>query len=813
MNKVSAGLLASWLGAASLAAANFTVTNTNDSGAGSLRQAILDANANPGADTISFNIPGVGVHTITPASDLPQITDPVIIDGYTQPGTSSNTLADADNAVLLIEISGASGNTLRILFILAGGSGSTVRGLVINRAPGLDGKNIHLQATNCVVEGNFIGTDPTGMIAPGTGGQGIRSDFGSGNRFGGSLPGERNIISGNPRGGIAISESNDVIQGNFIGVDATGTNALPNGVGFSAVGVRLEFNGSGNLVGGTNAGARNIISGNAGGGLEIIAGSFGNVVQGNFIGTDATGTQPLGNALPLGSSGFGVDLALGNGSNLIGGTTPGAGNVISANGGQGVDLQSAAETNDAVQGNFIGTDVTGTIALGNSGHGVLILDGANGASIGGTAAGAGNIIAHNGGVGVIIVSNGATNNAIRGNSIFDNGGLGIDLGGESVTPNDLGDVDTSPNNLQNFPIIQSVEHPTAQGAAGTRIVGKLNSAPSTIFDLDFYSNSTCSNFPREFVEGEVYLGSAQVTTDGNGDAGFDVSVPVTTEAGARISATATDPVGNTSEFSQRIIFSISPASGPDTGGTSFTALGTDFADPTTLVVGGVPATGVTFNNDHQLTATMPAFPPGTSQDVVATTPDGTTGTLIKGWVSDFLDVPSGHLFHSFVVTLVSNGITAGVGGGLYGVDQSTLRQQMAVFLLKAKHGLCYTPPPCQGDFADVPCPSTFADWIEALADEGISGGCGGGNFCPGNPVRRDQMAPFLLKAEHGSSYVPPPCAGTFGDVTCPSLFADWIEQLATEQITGGCGGGNYCPLSNSTRGQMAVFVVKTFNLQ
>jgi hypothetical protein len=113
----------------------------------------------------------------------------------------------------------------------------------------------------------------------------------------------------------------------------------------------------------------------------------------------------------------------------------------------------------------------------------------------------------------------------------------------------------------------------------------------------------------------------------------------------------------------------------------------------------------------------------------------------------------------------------------------------------------------------VPCPSTFADWTEALAAEGISGGCGNGNFCPTNAVRRDQMAPFLLKAEHGSGYVPPTCAGVFPDVPCPSLFADWIEQLAAEQITGGCGGGNYCPSSPSTRGQMAVFVVKTFKLQ
>ena len=138
---------------------------------------------------------------------------------------------------------------------------------------------------------------------------------------------------------------------------------------------------------------------------------------------------------------------------------------------------------------------------------------------------------------------------------------------------------------------------------------------------------------------------------------------------------------------------------------------------------------------------------------------------------------------------------------------------MAVFLLKARHGICYTPPPCTGIFADVPCPSLFADWIEALAAEGITGGCGGGNYCPGDAVRRDQMAAFLLKAEHGSTYAPPPCAGVFGDVACPSLFADWVEQLAAENVTGGCGGGDYCPSNPNTRGQMAVFLGKTFGLE
>src|SRR5262249_33506604 len=155
--------------------------------------------------------------------------------------------------------------------------------------------------------------------------------------------------------------------------------------------------------------------------------------------------------------------------------------------------------------------------------------------------------------------------------------------------------------------------------------------------------------------------------------------------------------------------------------------------------------------------------------------------------------PPAHIFHDAVRALVTNGVATGIGGGNFGVDASTLRQQMAVYLLKAKNGICYTPPPCAGVFADVPCPGQFADWIEALAAEGITGGCGGGNYCPASPVRRDQMAAFLLKPLKGAAYVPAACNGVFGDVPCPSLFADWIEQLAADGVTAGCGGGNYCP--------------------
>jgi hypothetical protein len=140
---------------------------------------------------------------------------------------------------------------------------------------------------------------------------------------------------------------------------------------------------------------------------------------------------------------------------------------------------------------------------------------------------------------------------------------------------------------------------------------------------------------------------------------------------------------------------------------------------------------------------------------------------------------------------------------------------MAVFLLKARHGLCDVPPPCTGVFGDVPCPSTFANWIEALAAEGITGGCGNGNYCPNSSVTRAQMAVFLLKTLLGAGYMPPACAGVFVDVPCPSLFADWIEDLYGRSITGGCNQSppQYCPDNPNLRQQMAVFLVKTFGLK
>jgi len=180
----------------------------------------------------------------------------------------------------------------------------------------------------------------------------------------------------------------------------------------------------------------------------------------------------------------------------------------------------------------------------------------------------------------------------------------------------------------------------------------------------------------------------------------------------------------------------------------------------------------------------------------------------------FDDVPAEHWAFSYVQDIFFAGITGGcsVSPPLYCPAKTVTRAQMAVFLLKAEHGSGYTPPAATGVFNDVPTSHWAADWIEQLAAEGITGGCGGGNYCPANPVTRAQMAVLLLRGEHGSGYTPPAATGVFNDVPTSHWAADWIEQLATESITGGCGGGNYCPANPVTRAQMAVFLQKTFGL-
>ncbi len=260
------------------------------------------------------------------------------------------------------------------------------------------------------------------------------------------------------------------------------------------------------------------------------------------------------------------------------------------------------------------------------------------------------------------------------------------------------------------------------------------------------------------------------------------------------------------------ITAIAPTSGPASGGTAVTITGALFQDGASVTMSGNPATGVVVVGPTQITAATPALPAGSLNDLAIFNPDTTAGFLQAAWMADFLDVPQADAFHSYVETIFRAGITSGCGGGNYCRNASVRRDQMAVFLLKAEHGSNYLPPSCTGVFTDVPCPGAFTDWVEQLAAEGITGGCGTGLYCPANPVTRAQMAVFLLKTEHGPAYVPPDCTGVFDDVACPGTFTNWIERLYAEAVTGGCGTGPliYCPGNPNTRGQMAVFLTKTF---
>jgi parallel beta-helix repeat protein len=777
MEKLTFRLFALGLGFALSAtfglAATMTVTNTADSGAGSLRQAILDANSNAGADTIAFNIPGSGPFLIVPLTLLPPLAGETTLDGTTQPGYAG---------MPLIELSTFSGAGLR----MTGTGANTIRGVCIHDF----NAGVQIESNDNHLEGCFIGTDPTGMVGHGNGVGVVITSGASGNVIGGSAAGAGNLVSGNATGIQSTGGGANVIQGNLIGTNVTGNSPIGNGDGIS-----LTFT-TGFLVGGSNPGEGNVISGNTAYGVHVSVGN-GCTIQGNKIGTSPAGTESLPNQYGIVSSSAPA-LVIGGDFNA------GEGNLISGNQLDGIFLVGSVGT--VVKGNTIGTDPAATLPLGNGGAGVYLDQNSTDALIGGVAPGEANAIAWN--------QNGVYNvgvrNAIRANPIFFNQRLGIDNDPAGVTKNDPLDADTGPNQLQNFPTIASVDY----GTTTLTVHGILKSSPNTTFDLDFYESPSCTPRPRDLLQSAYFLGTQQVTTNGSGDAPFDILLSDANAASQPpISITATDPNGNTSEFSQNVIYASTPRSGPPAGGVTVAMTGTHFVAGAAVTFGGVAGTSVNVTAETDMTAVAPALPAATVNDIVVTNTDGTAGTLKKAWIVDFLDVPPTQLFYNYVTTLVSNAITVGVGGGNYGVDQATLRQQMAVFLLKGRHGICYTPPPCTGIFGDVPCPSLYANWIEALAAESITGGCGNNNYCPTAPVRRDQMAVFLLKSEHGPAFVPPPCTGVFLDVPCPGLYTNWVEQLAAEAITGGCGNGNYCPTSPNTRGQMAVFLVKTFELQ
>lgn len=329
--------------------------------------------------------------------------------------------------------------------------------------------------------------------------------------------------------GISLQiNGQNVIAGNYFGLDSTGTTSLPIG------GVSLYVNTPGNTIGGTTPAERNVISGLNNRGIYFQGSdATGNLVKGNYIGTDATGNAVIGN-----SSGIAFDNAPGN---TIGGTTPAERNIISGN-SEGISMTGSGTSNNVVRGNYIGTKTDGTGNLQNGYYGIYISSGAHSNVIGGTHSGEGNVIAFQARA-VALESDAGNGNSVRGNSIFSGGQMGIDLGNDAVTANDSSDADTGANDLQNYPAITSA----IASNGNVTITGTLNSIASKQFSIDFYSSPSLSN--QGNAEARTYLTSASIITDGSGNANFNQSVPVASLTGNFITVTATDDSNSTSELS------------------------------------------------------------------------------------------------------------------------------------------------------------------------------------------------------------------------------------------------------------------------
>jgi titin len=441
-----------------------------------------------------------------------------------------------------------------------------------------------------VILGNFIGTDPTGTAAIGNGDAGVAIHTATNNTIGGTEAGSGNVISGNHNGVMFgdLDAANNRVQGNYIGTNSTGTGALPN------ADMGLLIWGVDNIIGGSENGAGNVISGNTTNGISLAQGSSGTVIEGNLIGLDATGTAAIANNIGIfvesspdnviGGSSAGarniisgntdtnvyvvaaeaaenvvqgnyvgtditgtVSLEGGRGiqlidapNNTIGGTGSGAGNLISGN-ANGIRIEGPTASGNVIQGNRLGTDATGTLPLGNRGATIRLTNGASDNTIGGMGPGAGNVIANGTWMGVVLFADAGTGNRIQSNSIFDNSALGIELGRNGVTPNDEGDPDTGPNNSQNFPVLTPVA-----SNGGAVVEATLNSTSNSSFTLDFFSNTDCD--PTGYGEGKTPLGTASLTTDASGNGTATASFSTIT--GTILTATATDAEGSTSEYSK-----------------------------------------------------------------------------------------------------------------------------------------------------------------------------------------------------------------------------------------------------------------------
>ncbi len=525
-------------------AGTFTVSNMSDSGAGSLRQAILDANSAAGADII--NVPGGSIALLTP---LPIITGTVAIRG---PGTSrmelngDATRSAANSFGFNIQAPNCEIRSFAINRFGDGGIRIGYQGSGTTIVQNSIGLNAAEDSVYCPDAAHPCGNYNNGILVAGATNVIIGTSGGSG------LP---NAIAGNLGRGITVTgvtvgsqvySGSATIQNNFIGTTFNGTAKFGN----SLEGILLNTS-SGNLIGGATAASNdsNYIVANGANGILVTAElgypASNNTIQGNFIGIAANGST-----MPNSGSGIVIQSA----DNTVGGTTADARNVISGNSVNGVALATTFATGNKVQGNYIGVLSDGTTSALNQANGVQISSKASNNLIGGNGVTPGtcnapcNIIANNGSVttqtakaAIYIDGTGGTGNSIRANSIYGSGGIGIDLGlairnaagsGSSTgsTPNDTNDADTGANNLQNKPVIIAA-------TTGGGITGTLNSNPSSSYTVDFFLNSATDTAPGS--ESRTYIGSTGIFTGTDGNGTFSFQSPVTLAVGNSITATAT----------------------------------------------------------------------------------------------------------------------------------------------------------------------------------------------------------------------------------------------------------------------------------
>ena len=750
----------------------YTVSTNAPTGPGSLDQAIRDANAHAGLDQIVSTLPTSPGEIITVvAGGLPTINSPVVLDGFNSGAPSQIELDGSGQGAMIkngLNFNNAAGSVVRgfqidhwtAAGVAIGGAGNVAvetsflganfpnagDAVAINQSagstigPGNDiwnntGSGVLIfgaAATGNTVKGNYIGVNQVDAPAPNGGGGGfggIRVLSAGGNSIGGSIAGFRNVISANTGPGIFIQNgAANLVQGNYIGTNRTGTVPLGN----SSYGVRVS-GANQTTIGGTTPAAGNVISGNAASGIVFQGTSTNALVQGNYIGT----AEPSAPAV-IANSGDGVRIESTVDTATVGGTASGAGNVISGNTSDGVQIDSSL--NPVVAGNWIGTDRAGTTPLPNIANGVYFTAGGGICTIGGTAAGAGNVISKNafngiqttgencvilgnwigtnstgtlnlgnGQVGILSNSNFSTgtignttggknviafnfsagiylgaNPAIapkddepgfagiprpsavnaqflcRGNSIYQNGGLGIDLYPTGVTPNDPNDQDGGPNDLLNFPVVTS----SLWNGSSTIISGVIDSNPGVLIKIDVYSNVAADISGNG--EGKNWLSSVDVTTDGTGHATWGLSIP---SFANWISATSSFGNTVTSEFG-----------------------------PTAPTLTGTPVKEASLAGNMMATKGS-----GTSVNVAYTAACGALGHAVYqgtdpiasslGWTSSFCGYdaggslnfdpgdPPGNSFWYFVV--VGQNLTA---EGSYGKDSSAVEEPEAVGL-----GICDIP--------------------------------------------------------------------------------------------------------------------------